>query len=170
MSRLFAWLDWKGRLQCWQIRTSWFCTSVHSVLFGRILNTWKIVCGKCCIRVAVHNVHTDVMGSSVDQVGSIQGLKERMNTYMMNRNRNPTLSKKNQLLKDSNSRSLGLKSSAFFTRPMWSCSGKRSFSLMFWENIAVNYLHLKSFTRESFSKRFVKSCFRQFVLNIFLAS
>ena len=60
-----------------------------------------------------------------------------------------------------------IKSSAFFTRPMWFCSEKGSFSLVFWENIAVNYLPLKSFTREAFSKRFVKAHFRQFVLNIF---
>ena len=32
---------------------------------------------KCSIRVAVHSVHTDVMGSSVEQVGSMQGLEER---------------------------------------------------------------------------------------------
>ena len=72
----------------------------------------------------------------------------------------PSLEKKYRLLKDSNSLSLGLISSAFSTRPIWSCSGKGSFSLVFWENIAVNYLPLKSFTREAFSKRFVKSCFK----------
>ena len=40
--RWFSWLDWKWHLRCWQIQSSWFSTSVHSVLFGRILNTLKI--------------------------------------------------------------------------------------------------------------------------------